>query len=73
MRGISERRGLPGDPLFPSIRRDRLSRDAVERPITKYPVLLHRPVPRSKGREYALMFAAIPQPWIFSTTVWTAA
>ena len=33
---LSERHGLPGDPLFPSIRRDRLSRDAVERLITKY-------------------------------------
>src|SRR4029077_18535288 len=34
--GRRERHGLPGDPLFPSIRRDRLSRDAVERLITKY-------------------------------------
>src|SRR5207302_1953359 len=33
---LRERHGLPGDPLFPSIRGDRLSRDAVERRITKY-------------------------------------
>jgi integrase/recombinase XerD len=31
-----ERHRLPGHPLFPSIRRDKLSRDAVEHLITKY-------------------------------------
>jgi site-specific recombinase XerD len=33
---LCERRGLPDHPLFPSIRGGRLSRDAVERLITKY-------------------------------------
>jgi integrase/recombinase XerD len=33
---LRERHGLPDDPVFPSIRGDRLSRDAVERLITKY-------------------------------------
>lgn len=33
---LSERRGLPESPLFPSIRGGRLSRDAIERLITKY-------------------------------------
>ncbi len=33
---LRERHGLPEDPVFPSIRGGRLSRDAVERLITKY-------------------------------------
>ena len=33
---LRERQGLPEDPVFPSIRGGRLSRDAVERLITKY-------------------------------------
>jgi integrase/recombinase XerD len=33
---LCERRGLPEDPIFPSSRHGRLSRDAVERLITKY-------------------------------------
>ena len=33
---LRERRGLPENPVFPSIRGGRLSRDAVERLITKY-------------------------------------
>ena len=33
---LRERRGLPEDPVFPSIRGGRLSRDAIERLITKY-------------------------------------
>jgi len=33
---LRERQGLPEDPVFPSIRGSRLSRDAVERLITKY-------------------------------------
>jgi len=33
---LRERHGLPDHPVFPSIRGDRLSRDAVERLITKY-------------------------------------
>jgi len=33
---LRERRGLPENPVFPSVRGGRLSRDAVERLITKY-------------------------------------
>jgi len=33
---LRERQGVPEDPVFPSIRGGRLSRDAVERLITKY-------------------------------------
>lgn len=33
---LRERHGLPDNPVFPSIRGDRLSRDAVERLITKH-------------------------------------
>lgn len=33
---LRERNGCPDDPVFPNIRGDRLSRDAVERLITKY-------------------------------------
>ena len=33
---LRERQGLPEDPVFPSLRGGRLSRDAVERLITKY-------------------------------------
>ena len=33
---LRQRKGRPEDPVFPSIRGDRLSRDAVERLITKY-------------------------------------
>ena len=39
---LRERQGLPEDPLFPSIRGGRLSRDAIERLITKY---VHRAGP----------------------------
>lgn len=47
---LSERLGLPGDPLFPSIRRDRLSRDAVERLITKYTHLAAQTCASLKGK-----------------------
>lgn len=33
---LHERHGLPGDPVFPSIRGGKLSRDAIERLVTKY-------------------------------------
>jgi len=42
---LRERHGQPEDPLFPSIRGDRLSRDAVERRITKYTHLAARTCP----------------------------
>ena len=47
---LSERRGLPGAPLFPSIRRDRLSRDAVEHLITKYTHLAAQTCASLKGK-----------------------
>ena len=33
---LRERHGVPGDPVFPSMRDGRLSRDAIERRITRY-------------------------------------
>jgi len=39
---LRERKGRPEDPVFPSIRGGRLSRDAVERLITKYTHLAAR-------------------------------
>jgi integrase/recombinase XerD len=36
---LRERRGRPEDPLFPSIRGGRLSRDAIERLVSKYTAL----------------------------------
>lgn len=47
---LRERRGLPGDPLFPSIRGDRLSRDAVERLTTKYTRLAAQTCASLKGK-----------------------
>jgi len=47
---LRERHGQPEDPLFPSIRGDRLSRDAVERRITKYTHLAARTCPSLKRK-----------------------
>jgi site-specific recombinase XerD len=47
---LRERHGLPGDPLFPSIRRERLSRDAVERLMTKYTHLAAQTCASLKGK-----------------------
>jgi len=47
---LRERHALPGDPLFPSIRRDRLSRDAVEHLITKYTHLAAQTCASLKGK-----------------------
>ena len=47
---LHERRGLPEDPVFPSIRGGRLSRDAVERLITKYTQRAERACPSLKGK-----------------------
>jgi len=47
---MRERHGLPGDPVFPSIRGDRLSRDAVERLIAKYADLAAQTCPSLKGK-----------------------
>ena len=47
---LRERHGQPEDPLFPSSRGDRLSRDAVERRITKYTDLAARTCPSLKGK-----------------------
>ena len=47
---LRERHGLPGDPLFPSFRRDRLSRDAVEHLITKYTHLAAQTCASLKGK-----------------------
>ena len=47
---LRERHGLPENPVFPSIRGGRLSRDAVERLIAKYTRRAGRTCPRSNGR-----------------------
>lgn len=47
---LRERRGQPEDPAFPSIRRGRLSRDAVESLLTKYTHLAARTCPSLKRK-----------------------
>jgi integrase/recombinase XerD len=48
---LQERHGQPEDPLFPSIRGGRLSRDAVERRITKYTHLAAQTCSSLKGKK----------------------
>lgn len=48
---LCERRGLPEDPVFPSIRGGRLSRDAVERLITKYTHRAEQTCPSLKRKQ----------------------
>jgi integrase/recombinase XerD len=48
---LCERRGLPEDPVFPSIRAGRLSRDAVERLITKYTHRAEQTCPSLKRKQ----------------------
>ena len=47
---LRERHGLPDNPVFPSIRGGRLSRDAIERLITKYIHLAAQACPSLKGK-----------------------
>jgi integrase/recombinase XerD len=47
---LRERLGLPQDPVFPSIRGEKLSRDAIERLITKYTHLAAQTCPSLKGK-----------------------
>jgi integrase/recombinase XerD len=48
---LSERHGQPQDPVFPSMRgNNRLSRDAVERRITKYTQLAAKSCPSLQGK-----------------------
>lgn len=47
---LHERHGQPEDPAFPSIRGGRLSRDAVERLLTKYKRLAAQTCPSLKGK-----------------------
>ena len=47
---LRQRQGRPEDPVFPSIRGGRLSRDAVERLITKYTRLAARTCPSLKRK-----------------------
>jgi integrase/recombinase XerD len=47
---LRERHGLPDNPVFPSIRDGRLSRDAIERLITKYTHLAAQACPSLKGK-----------------------
>ena len=58
---MRERHGLPEDPLFPSIRCRKLSRDAVERLITKYTAIAKHTCPslvRKKVSPHVLRHAA---------------
>ena len=58
---LRERHGLPEDPVFPSIRGGKLSRDAVERLITKYTTIAKRTCPsleRKKVSPHVLRHAA---------------
>jgi integrase/recombinase XerD len=48
---LRERHGLPDDPVFPSSRGGRLSRDAVERLITKYTHHAERTCPSLKRKK----------------------
>jgi integrase/recombinase XerD len=47
---LKERNGCPSDPLFPSRRGTTLSRDAVERLVTKYAAIGCRTCPSLKGK-----------------------
>ena len=47
---LRERHGLPDNPVFPTIRGGRLSRDAIERLITKYTHLAAQACPSLKGK-----------------------
>ena len=58
---LRERRGCPQDPLFPSIRGGKLSRDAIERLVAKYTALAARKCPslrRKKVSPHALRHGA---------------
>ena len=47
---LKERNGSPSDPLFPSRRGGKLSRDAVERLVAKYAAVACRTCPSLKGK-----------------------
>jgi integrase/recombinase XerD len=47
---LRERQGQPEDPVFPSLRGGRLSRDAVERLLAKYARVAARTCPSLKGK-----------------------
>lgn len=58
---LRERRGAPDDPLFPSIRGGKLSRDAVERIVTKYTAIARKTcasLKRKKVSPHVLRHAA---------------
>jgi site-specific recombinase XerD len=48
---LRERRGLPEQPVFPSIRGGRLSRDAIERLISKYTKIAQHTCPSLKRKK----------------------
>ncbi len=48
---LSERKGLPEEPLFPSCRGGPLSRDAVERIVAKYTAMAQQRCPTLKGKK----------------------
>jgi site-specific recombinase XerD len=48
---LRECHGLPENPVFPSVRGDRLSRDAIERLITKYTNVAKQTCPSLKRKK----------------------
>ena len=48
---LAERRGEPGQPLFPNRTGGRLSRDAVEKRLAQHVATASRPVPVAEGQE----------------------
>ena len=69
---LRERRGGPDDPLFPSIRGGKLSRDAVERIVTKYTAIARKTCARLNARKSVPTCCGTPQPWTFSKMESTA-
>jgi hypothetical protein len=57
---LRERHGLPEDSVFPSIRGGTLSRDAIERLITKYTHLAAETCPSLKGKRVSSLHSHGP-------------
>ena len=68
---LRECAGKDDEPVFPTIRGDRLSRDAVEHIVRKYTVAASKACATLKGNGSARMSCAIPRPWIYSKAVST--
>ena len=69
---LRERKGRPEDPVFSSTRGGRLSRDALERLITKYTHLAARTCPSLRRRTFPHICCGTALRWIFFSMAWTA-